>query len=396
MSCSVFTVPPGAHTCLKSANVFTPSVVYSGSVSTASEILHRRQRILAQKNVGAHLRSAPKHLNRVYTCSLRLRRPLVIIVPFCGVWWASVNYRSPRSWPLLSPPAQMYFLTFRLGVQRAVRCTWAQWQWKLIHSPYQHPSRTKSSQVSPCLSWINSTAVHWLSCVDIAWLAELVGSCSSAVPEEHRFHRLATCWLDTVTGQGSIPHRSHRASLATLSLDTVEDLMVGEVDDLEEDAGWSISCFEGAMDVEEGLFEKELVEKPGTIIATFFLVMDVVSLLVEEVHDKSPKFFEAILVTISLISWKTVDVQWLLALVVGGNRLILQEGLLELLFVLGTLASIEVDVLRTWSHPRKFELYICGFGNCPQCGWDHFFRVWGLRRGILTRLFCPPAQGLLP
>ena len=37
MSCSVFTVPPGAHVCLKSANVFTPAVVYSGSVSTANE-----------------------------------------------------------------------------------------------------------------------------------------------------------------------------------------------------------------------------------------------------------------------------------------------------------------------------------------------------------------------
>ena len=32
----------------------------------------------------------------------------------------------------------------------------------------------------------------------------------------------------------SIPHRSPRALLITLSLDIVEDVMVGEVDELEE------------------------------------------------------------------------------------------------------------------------------------------------------------------
>ena len=47
---------------------------------------------------------------------------------------------------------------------------------------------------------------------------------------------LSTCLLDTVTGQESIPHRSHRA-LVPLSLDTVEDVMVDEVDELEEDVG---------------------------------------------------------------------------------------------------------------------------------------------------------------
>ena len=38
----------------------------------------------------------------------------------------------------------------------------------------------------------------------------------------------------------------------TLSLDTVEGVMVGEVDELEEDVGWSISCLEGVVVVEEG------------------------------------------------------------------------------------------------------------------------------------------------
>ena len=44
-------------------------------------------------------------------------------------------------------------------------------------------------------------------------------------------------YLNTVTGKESIPHRSHRACLVTLSLDTVEDVMVGKVDELEEDVG---------------------------------------------------------------------------------------------------------------------------------------------------------------
>ena len=49
-------------------------------------------------------------------------------------------------------------------------------------------------------------------------------------------------------------------------------------------------------------------------------VIDGVSLLVEQTHDKFlQRFFEAILVRISLISEKTVDVQWFLALVGGGN-----------------------------------------------------------------------------
>ena len=37
---------------------------------------------------------------------------------------------------------------------------------------------------------------------------------------------------------------------------------VGEVNELEEDVGWSISCLEGVMDVEEGKLEEEIVDKP--------------------------------------------------------------------------------------------------------------------------------------
>ena len=49
--------------------------------------------------------------------------------------------------------------------------------------------------------------------------------------------------------------------------------MVGEVDELEEDVGWSISSLEGVMDVEEGKFEEELVDKPRTTIGTKFSVL---------------------------------------------------------------------------------------------------------------------------
>ena len=48
--------------------------------------------------------------------------------------------------------------------------------------------------------------------------------------------------------------------------------MGGEVDELEEDVGLSISCLEGVMDVEEGKLEEELVDKPGTTIGTKFSV----------------------------------------------------------------------------------------------------------------------------
>ena len=65
----------------------------------------------------------------------------------------------------------------------------------------------------------------------------------------------------------------HVYLLATLALDTVEDVMVGEVDELEEDVGLSISCLEGVMDAEEGKLEEELVDKPGTTIGTKFSVL---------------------------------------------------------------------------------------------------------------------------
>ena len=118
----------------------------------------------------------------------------------------------------------------------------------------RHPHHHRSTRA--CHEF--STLVRWLSYVDIAWLVGSVKSSSSGIPEEHRSLRayFSTCLLDTVAGWESIPHRSRRAYLATLSLGTVEDVMVGEVDELEEDVGWSISCLEGVMDVEEASLRK--------------------------------------------------------------------------------------------------------------------------------------------
>ena len=64
-----------------------------------------------------------------------------------------------------------------------------------------------------------------------------------------------------------------RSCLATLSLDTVEDVVGGEVDEHEEDVGWSISCLESVMDVEESKLEEELADKRGTTIGTKFSVL---------------------------------------------------------------------------------------------------------------------------
>ena len=60
---------------------------------------------------------------------------------------AAITGLTVLTWLLLNPRAQRYFLTFKFGVPRDVRCTWTKWQWKLVHSPYQHPSRTMSSKL---------------------------------------------------------------------------------------------------------------------------------------------------------------------------------------------------------------------------------------------------------
>ena len=107
------------------------------------------------------------------------------------------------------------------------------------------------------------------------FLVGMVNSCSSEISEEHGSLRscLSTCLLDTAAGWWSIPHRSPRSCLSTRSLDTIEDVMVGDVDELEEELGWSISCIEGVMDVEECQLEEELVDKPGTTTGTKFSVL---------------------------------------------------------------------------------------------------------------------------
>ena len=79
----------------------------------------------------------------------------------------------------------------------------------------------------------------------------------------------STCELDTDAGSESVPHMSAFA-LFSLSLDTV---IVGEVDELEEDVRWSISCFEGVIDVEEGKLEEILADKRRPTIGPKFSVL---------------------------------------------------------------------------------------------------------------------------
>ena len=79
----------------------------------------------------------------------------------------------------------------------------------------------------------------------------------------------STFELDTGTGWESIPLRSS-LSRVSLSLDAV---VGGEVDELEEDVGWLLSCLEGVIVVEGWELEEELVDKPGTTIGTKFSVL---------------------------------------------------------------------------------------------------------------------------
>ena len=73
----------------------------------------------------------------------------------------------------------------------------------------------KNSRVSLCVR-VSPYMLVTLIFYFVLILVGLVNSCSSEVSEKHGFPR--TC-------------------LATLSLETVEDVMGGEVDELEEDVG---------------------------------------------------------------------------------------------------------------------------------------------------------------
>ena len=68
-------------------------------------------------------------------------------------------------------------MKFDFECPRAVRCTWIKCHWKLVHSPYQHPSASglwkMLSNGSPRSCRELSTIVRWLSYVDIAWLVGL-------------------------------------------------------------------------------------------------------------------------------------------------------------------------------------------------------------------------------
>ena len=72
------------------------------------------------------------------------------------------------------------------------------------------------------------------------------------------------------TLDGNLSHSDFSLSRVSLSLDTV---VVGEVDELEEDVGLLFFCLEGVFDVEEWELDEELADKPGTTIGTKFSVL---------------------------------------------------------------------------------------------------------------------------
>ena len=61
--------------------------------------------------------------------------------------------------------------------------------------------------------------------------------------------------------------------------------MGGHVDELEEDVGWSISCLESVIDVEESKLEEELFDNPGTTIGTKFSAVSEYRFLWDVVFD---------------------------------------------------------------------------------------------------------------
>ena len=100
----------------------------------------------------------------------------------------------------------------------------------------------------PVFSW--SSFFIWFLDFWLAWVTGL-----PVLSFQHTWHKH---WME------SIPLRSSLA-LVSLSLDTV---VVDEVDELEENVGWSISCLEGVIDVEEWELDEEIDDKPGTTIGT--------------------------------------------------------------------------------------------------------------------------------
>ena len=324
--------PPGAHICLKiCANVFTPPRRLQGSVIDCKRNLQKDKGYCTKKKMSVHIFQVHPHIKIGRTPVRRTGEDHLSSLFHSGEFDEQASTSSlPRSWLLLSPRAQRYFLTFRHDVLPAVRCTWTKWQWKLVHSPYQHPP-------APNL------------------------------------------------------HRSLRAYLATLSLDTVEDVMVGEVDELEEDVRWSISCLEGVMDVEEGKLEEELVDKPGTTIAICFTCnRRRKSTCWRNSWQVFPHIFRSNFGDdITDLCIDCVDVQWLLALLVGGNlssfskKVFLNFSSMWVLW-----PPIEVDVLRTWSPPNSFTCPSAVFGIvtnlCEIISFALSFTLWNSDASILS------------
>ena len=123
---------------------------------------------------------------------------------------------------------------------------------------------------------------------DSVWILATIRVCRNdtsltVLDRESHFYLVSGFWLVYSKNSSDVSEEygSPRTCLSTLSLDTIaggwsisfEGVVSVEVDEFEEDLGWSISCLKGVMYVEVGKLEEQLAENPGTTIGTKFSVL---------------------------------------------------------------------------------------------------------------------------
>ena len=161
--------------------VYTP-VGYSGSLSTVNETCNKDKGSCTKKIVGAHLTSLPTHLNRVYTCSPHLRRPVIHSEEFgcCSVhelrgtfWLSDLVYPGLSDALGLSDNENLFTVLISIHPHHVFEIIGI----KRVSNSIQHIDRTRwiyPSQVSPCLSWIlkfcSLTLLRW-HCL-IGWVSQ--------------------------------------------------------------------------------------------------------------------------------------------------------------------------------------------------------------------------------
>ena len=260
---SVFTAPPGAHICLECAYVLTPPVGHSGSLSTVNETCNKRQKTLYKKKSVHTFQFLPAHLNRVYTCSPHLRTLENVLFESlsAGHQFCLGNCAGLKIWLRVSPGCQMHLdkvtlktCSLSLSTVPGIMSSIFFWNKKRVTG---FPVLVMNSQLLFADS-LTSTLLDWLGC-------------ATGLPVLARLH-------------------SHIQINAGVGVELI------------------LSCGNDVgSDVPDELDKEEVVDKPGTTIATGFTCKRRRKSACWTIHDRfSQTFFEAVLVRISLISAKTV------------------------------------------------------------------------------------------